>query len=97
MTYELIFRKKFEDEFKKLDNSIKQEVWKKMQRLKENPQIGKHLRYLNLWELHIRVYRIFYLVDNNKIKILLLSIKHKDECNKYIRTLSRDEINHLLD
>ena len=97
MNFELIFSKKFEEEFRKLDNSVRQEAWKKLQRLKENPQIGKPLKYLNLWELHVRVFRIFYIIDSNKIKILVLSVRHKDECDKYIRGLSQEDIRHLLD
>jgi len=97
MVYELVFGKRFEDEFKKLDNSLRQEAWKKLQRLKESPQIGKHLHHLNLWELHVRVFRIFYLIDESKIKLLILSIKHKDECDKYVRSLSQEDIKNFLD
>jgi mRNA-degrading endonuclease RelE of RelBE toxin-antitoxin system len=96
MTHELIFGKKFEDEFSKLDNSIRQDAWKKIQRLKESLEIGKHLKYLNLWELHVGVYRIFYVVDNYRKKLSLLSVKHKDECEKYVRGLSFEDINRLL-
>lgn len=97
MEYELKFSKEFEKEFERLDNSIKEEAWKKISRLKESPKaIGKHLKYLGLWELHVRMFRIFYIIEDNKIKLLILSIKHKDECDKYIKGLSVEKIKQLL-
>jgi len=96
MIYELKVTKTFEKEFEKLDNSIQQQTWKKIERLKENPEIGKHLHYLNLWELHVQMFRVFYIIDNNQIRILLLSIKHKDECDKYVRGLDISKIKQLL-
>ncbi|MBS3099050.1 type II toxin-antitoxin system RelE/ParE family toxin [Candidatus Pacearchaeota archaeon] len=97
MEYVLILSKKFEKEFERLDNSIKNEAWKKIERLKNNPEnTGKHLRHLNLWELKIRMYRVFYFIDKSQIRILLLSVKHKDETDKYVRGLSLDEIKQLL-
>ena len=94
MEYLLKFGHLFDKEFAKLDKSIKEEAWKKILRLKENPNIGKHLRHLNLWELHVRMFRIFYFVDNNHI--FLLTMKHKDETDKYIRSLSMEEIRRQL-
>jgi len=97
MEYELKFSKEFEKEFEKIGNPIRQEAWKKILRLKENPTlIGKHLRYLDLWELHVQMFRIFYVIDENKIKLLMLSIKHKDDCDKYVRGLSPEKIKQLL-
>jgi len=75
------------------------EYEKKIKRLKENPkEIGKPLKYFpNLFELHLRMYRIFYVVEDFKVRILLLTIEHKDECNKYLRQLSLDKIKQLLE
>lgn len=98
MAYELKFGKLFDKEFKKIDSSVKDQAWKKMERLKENPkEIGKHLKYLNLWELHVKMFRIFYVIDDNEIRVLLLSMKHKDECDRFVRGLSLDEIRKQLD
>lgn len=97
MEYTLILGKTFEKEFEKLDKSIRNEAWKKIERLKNNPEnMGKHLRHLNLWELKIQMYRIFYFIDNNQIRILLLSVKHKDDTDKYVRGLSIENIKQLL-
>ena len=63
-------------------------------RLKENPEsIGKPLLHTNpaLWEFKAEVFRIFYIVQENKKEIWILSVKHKDECDEYIRKgYSRD-------
>ncbi len=96
MEYTLRLSKRFEKEFDKLDKSLKNQAWKKIIRLKENPEMGKHLRHLNLWELKVQMFRIFYVFDNNQIRVLLLSVKHKDEADKYVRGLSLEEIKRLL-
>lgn len=88
MLYTLLFSKLFSKEFEKIDNSIQKEAWKKLERLKEDYNIGKHLHYINLWELHIQMFRIFYIIKEEKSQILLLSIKHKDDCEKYVKGLT---------
>src|SRR3989338_8169241 len=63
MGYTLLFDKEFVKEYNKLGNSVRAEAEKKLKRLKDNPhEIGKPLKYFpNLYELHVRMYRIFYL------------------------------------
>ena len=97
MTYELIFDKEFTKKFRKLDNSLQIEGEKKIKRLKDNPkEIGKPLKYMsNLFELHLRMYRIFYIVEQNKVRVLLLTVEHKDETDKYLRQLTSTRIKEL--
>ena len=88
MIYTLKFGKKFDREFSKIDKSISSQIVKKLARLKENPQsIGKPLLHTKptLWEFKTGVYRVFYLVQEPMKEIWLLSVKHKDECDDYIR------------
>ncbi len=98
MIYTLVFDKEFARDFNKLDKSIKDEAEKKIRRLKENPkEIGKPLRYFpNLYELHVRMYRIFYVIEESKIKVLVLAIEHKDETDKYLRMLKKEDIKFKL-
>lgn len=97
MTYTLKIDKEFDKDFGKLDKSIKISANKKLQRLKENPnEIGKHLHYLNIWELHVEMYRIFYFIEEKEKAIFLLAMKHKDVCDKYVRGLTMDEIRQRL-
>ena len=88
MIYLLKFGKKFDREFSKIDKSVSEQIVKKLARLKENPQsIGKPLLHTHpaLWEFKAEVFRIFYIVQENTKEIWILSVKHKDECDDYIR------------
>ncbi len=98
MVYTLVFDKEFARDFNKLDKSIRDEAEKKIRRLKENPaEIGKPLRYFaNLYELHVRTYRIFYVIEEQKVKVLVLAIEHKDETDKYLRQLRMENIKFKL-
>jgi mRNA-degrading endonuclease RelE of RelBE toxin-antitoxin system len=94
MPYTLLFDKEFVRDFRKLDNSIQQEAEKKLKKLKESPyEIGKPLKYFsNLFELHVRMYRIFYVIEESKIKVLILAIAHKDKTDEYLRSLKKGDI-----
>lgn len=88
MDYLLKFSKKFDKEFGKIDKSVSVQIFKKIERLKENPKnVGKPLHYTKptLWEFKAESFRVFYLIQDNLKEIWLLSIKHKDECDNYIR------------
>ena len=96
--YELIFDKQFERKYRKLDRSLQKEGDKKIKRLKENPkQQGKPLKFFaNLFELHLRKYRIFYVVQEYKVKVLFIGVEHKDECDKFLKQLTSEKINELI-
>jgi|GEM_PF-1577281 len=98
MVYTLLFDRQFKRDFDKLDKSIKNEAEKKLLKLKESPrEIGKPLKYFpNLFELHVRMYRIFYVIEENQVKVLVLAIEHKDETDKYLRQLDKEEIRNKL-
>ena len=88
MVYILKFGKKFDKEFSKIDKSISGQIVKKLERLKENPEsMGKPLLHTNhaLWEFKAEVFRVFYIIQENTKEIWILSVKHKDECDDYIR------------
>lgn len=89
MTYILKFGKKFDREFSKIDKSVSGQILKKLKRLKENPgDTGKPLLHTNpaLWEFRAEVFRVFYIIQENAKEVWILSVKHKDECDEYIRT-----------
>ena len=98
-SYTILFDKQFVKDYRKLDNSLQIEGDKKLKRLKENPiEIGKPLKFFpNLYELHLRMYRIYYVVQEHEIKVLVLAVEYKDEQNKYLRDLSLDKIKRLLE
>ena len=97
--YKLLFDKQFVRDYRKLDKSLQIEGDKKLKRLRENPrEIGKPLKFFpNLYELHLRMYRIYYVIQENEIKILVLSVEHKDEQERYLRDLTLEKIKRLLE
>ncbi|MEX0920155.1 MAG: type II toxin-antitoxin system RelE/ParE family toxin [Candidatus Pacearchaeota archaeon] len=88
MRYTLKFGKRFDKEFSKLDKSISEQIVKKLRRIKENPEsMGKPLFYTKpvLWEFKVKMFRVFYTIKKNSGEIWLLSIKHKNETDSYIK------------
>jgi mRNA-degrading endonuclease RelE of RelBE toxin-antitoxin system len=86
--YVLKFGKRFDKEFWKIDKSISIQIFKKIEKLKENPRnFGKPLLYTKpqLWEFKAESFRVFYLIQDNLKEVWLLSVKSKDECENYIR------------
>jgi len=98
-SYILLFDKQFTKDYRKLDNSLQIEGDKKLKRLKENPkEMGKPLKFFpNLYELHLRMYRIYYIIQESEVKVLVLSVEHKDRQDKYLRSLTLEKIKHLLE
>ena len=96
--YTLLFDKEFKRDFDKLDKSIRDEAEKKLLKLKKIPrEIGKPLKYFaNLYELHVRMYRIFYVVEEDRVRVLVLAIEHKDDTDRYLRQLDKEDINSKL-
>ena len=98
MVYILKFGKNFDREFKKIDKSVSLQIVKKLARLEENPEnIGKPLLHTKptLWEFKAEVYRVFYVVQENAKEVWMLSVKHKDECDDYIRRDYLKDIKNL--
>ena len=98
MVYILKFGKKFDREFLKIDKSISEQIVKKLKRLKENPEsIGKPLLHTHpaLWEFKAEVFRVFYMIQESAKEIWILSVKHKDECDDYIRKGYFNDINEF--
>jgi len=97
--YKLVFDKKFEKEYRKLDRSLQIEGDKKLVRLKQDPfSLGKPLRYFpNLFEFYLGSYRIYYVVEEKETKILVLTLKHKDEQDKFLRQLTLEKIKQFLE
>ena len=77
---EVIFDPYFKRKFKKIkDKTLKINIINKIQKIKENPEIGKPMRYgrKGTRELHIPPFRLSYILKSNLIYIL--DLYHKDE------------------
>jgi len=79
VTYE--FDKIFQKQFKKLNPSWKIKVKKQIEKIIENPTIGKPMRHARKGtrELYVAPYRLSYGLLEKENKIIFLEIYHKDE------------------
>jgi len=70
------FKKKFQ---KIKNNTIKEKIIKQLSKIKENPEIGKPMRFVRKGtrELYIPPFRLSYRMNGNVIYIL--DLYHKDE------------------
>jgi mRNA-degrading endonuclease RelE of RelBE toxin-antitoxin system len=77
----VFFSEEFKRSFSKIDNSIKEKIIKQINKLKDNPEIGKPMRYLRKGtrELYIKPFRLAYFYVQEEDKIVLLDFYHKDE------------------
>jgi addiction module RelE/StbE family toxin len=75
--YDPIFKKKF---LKIKDRLHKDKIIKQIKKLKNNPELGKPMRYSRKGtrELYIKPYRVSYSYDSGNLIILFLDIYHKD-------------------
>ncbi|MBI2671738.1 type II toxin-antitoxin system RelE/ParE family toxin [Candidatus Woesearchaeota archaeon] len=77
---EVIFDSDFKKDFKKIkDNSTKEKILKQVVKIKDNPEIGKPMRYSHKGtrELYIHPFRLSYKLEGTTVYILALY--HKDE------------------
>ncbi len=76
---EVIFDPDFKKDFKKIkDRSIKDKIIKQISKIKDNPEIGKPMRYdrKGTRELYISAFRLSYKVERDMVYIL--DLYHKD-------------------
>ncbi|MBU1201504.1 MAG: type II toxin-antitoxin system RelE/ParE family toxin [Nanoarchaeota archaeon] len=63
------------------DNAFKDRIKKQVEKIIENPEIGKPMRYerKNTRELYVMHYRLAYSYDSSEDKITFLELYHKEE------------------
>jgi mRNA interferase RelE/StbE len=77
--YEIIFRSPAKRFLKKLDSNVQEEMLNKIEKLKNNPELGKPLvgNLSGLWKLRYDKYRIIYQIKKQELIILVLNIGHR--------------------
>lgn len=76
--FQLNFDKKALEQFNKLDKTIKERIWNKLQESKENPShFFEHLIDIDAYKLRIGDYRVIVDIDNNKGIIRVLKVGHR--------------------
>jgi len=77
---DLFFDPTFKNKFKKIkDKILKERIIKQVSKIKENPEVGKPMRYIRKGtrEIYISPFRLSYKFENNTVYIL--DLYHKDE------------------
>ena len=77
---EVIFDTYFKKNFKKIkDKTLKERIIKQISKIKDNPEIGKPMKYTRKGtrELYVSPFRLSYKVERGIIYIL--DLYHKDE------------------
>jgi mRNA interferase RelE/StbE len=82
--YILLFDKKFKFDLKKLDESVRDRILRKVFQLEKYPELGKHLIAIDLWSLRIGKYRVLYTIKKNKLQILVLTVDHRKKAYENI-------------
>ena len=76
------FNSDFQKSFSKIkDSALKERIIKQIEKLKENPELGKPMRYVRKGtrELYISPFRFSYIYVKEQNKIIILDLYHKDE------------------
>lgn len=71
----------FQKVFSKIDSNLRERILKQIEKLRENPEIGKPMRYSRKGtrELYISHFRLSYAYIKERNRIILLDFYHKDE------------------
>ena len=78
---EVTFSEKFERKFKKFNQDIKTRIRKQINKLLDNPEIGKPMQYnrRGTREIYVGSFRLSYSYSADEEIITLLDFYHKDE------------------
>jgi len=78
----VVFEERFKRLFSKIkDFLLKEKIIKQVEKLKENPEIGKPMMYSRKGtrELYVGSFRLSYSYDNENEVVHILDLYHKDE------------------
>ena len=85
--YNIYRSERFNKKFSNLDNSIMIRIEKEIENIKNNPRIGKPLGYKFFRERKVGVYRVYYLIYEEYIVVLLVGISKKIDQQKIINEI----------
>ena len=78
---EILFEDNFQKTYSKLkDQSIKTKIKKQIQKITDNPEVGKPMRYerKGTREVYVNPFRIAYVYLPDENKVIFLDLYHKD-------------------
>jgi mRNA-degrading endonuclease RelE of RelBE toxin-antitoxin system len=77
-----VFHPYFQEVFSKIkDNLLKEKIIKQFAKIRENPEIGKPMRFARKGtrEVYVPPFRLSYTYIQNEDKIIFLDLYHKDK------------------
>jgi len=77
--YGLVYTDKAKEQYEALDSRLKRQVDKGLERIRQNPQLGKPLRgeLKGIWSERVATFRILYKIYNNEVEVVVLVIEHR--------------------
>ena len=77
----IVSSRRFEGLLSKLDNAWKPRVIKLVEKIIQNPEIGKSMRFARQGtrEIYLKPFRLSYSYSSSEQAIYLLDLYHKDE------------------
>ena len=77
--YSIILQEPAKRIIKKLDRNEQRRIINKIEKLKDNPKLGKPLtaNLSGLWSLRVWKYRIIYKIDHNRVTVFVLDVEHR--------------------
>ena len=80
MTYSVFLHPKAAKELKELEASIRTRTVERLRELRENPDgKGKRLSQSDFWSLRVGDYRVFYEIDLDKKRVLVLFVGYRSK------------------
>jgi mRNA-degrading endonuclease RelE of RelBE toxin-antitoxin system len=89
MAYFVLRTGVFDKKFSKLTPEIQSSIEKLRDKLKENPFLGKPLRYDFFREKKIGKYRVYYLIYKQYLVLYLITVSEKKDQQLAINTVIR--------
>ena len=85
MSYKIELAESFAKEFSRKHKDKKEWLERMIERLEQEPQLGKPLRgnLHGLWQLRIGPFRVWYEINTEEKRVTLRAILHKDDAMKY--------------
>ena len=77
MKYQVLLHPKAAKALQKLDRQTTIEIKKKLEKLKDNPHLGKPLRHSDFLSLRIGDYRAIYEINPKEGRVIVLYIGHR--------------------
>jgi len=87
MAYRVVISESLEEKMKKLDILIKRRIFKLVDKLEQNPFVGKPLKYDFFREKKMNGFRLYYLILKDVLLVVFLDFSDKKGQQKVIDTI----------